>query len=378
MMKGISPLLAGIMLVAITAVSATIISGWVSSTFSESQRSVDNTSSGVIRCSTADITIDNVYIRDGSGGSASIAVRNSGYVDGMRVTSAQIFDRLGNNFTANNSMTLNKGDIGGLEFNFPSVADTVNDSSSNGNGGVCTNMPGNRCGFTLSGKSGSAMEFDGIDDYINISDSSSLNITASAITIELWVKPGGTDARSFYSVLRKGNFSGDPLTSYNYVLFIRGSSSHNALYAQFKGTVGNFSAGTSNEVVSNHVWQHIATRYNGSTVSFYRDGILVSSSDAVLGNLVAFPSLLFIGRSQTQSEYFNGTIDEVKIWNRALSDTEINQSMNGLEMNQAGLAMWQRFNGGKGILSCPADFGEARVTTQCADAVDTYKEAPSC
>ena len=104
----------------------------------------------------------------------------------------------------------------------------------------------------------------------------------------------------------------------------------------------------------------------------------MNSTDALLGNLVTFPGPLLIGRSQTESEYFNGTLDEVKIWNRALSDTEINLSMNGLEMNQSGLVMWQRFDEGKGILSCPNDFAEARVTTQCADAWDTYRQKPVC
>jgi len=40
--------------------------------------------------------------------------------------------------------------------------------------------------------------------------------------------------------------------------------------------------------------------------------------------------------------------------------------------------MWQRFDEGKGILSCPNDFAEARVTTQCADAWDVYTQAPFC
>ena len=376
-MKAVSPLLAAIMLVAITIVAATMVSGWTTSTFPGAERTVDNRSAGAIQCSTAGISIDNVFVSAGSGGSAALAVRNSGEVDGLRVTSAQIFDRLGNNFTANNSVTLNRGDIGRLEFKFPASVNATIDSSAYGNNGACTNM-GEGCSFTLSGKSGSATEFDGINDYINISDSSSLNISSAAVTMEMWVKPGGTDARSFYSVLRKGNFSVDPLTSYNYVLFIRGASNHNAVYAQFKGMLNNFSAGTQNEVVSNNVWQHIAVRYNGSTVSFYQDGVLMNSTDALLGNLVTFPSPLLIGSSQTQSEYFNGTMDEVKIWNRDLSGTEINLSMNGLEMNQTGLVMWQRFDEGKGILSCPNDFAEARVTTQCADASDTYRQKPVC
>ena len=377
-MKAVSPLLAAIMLVAITIVAASMVSGWTTSTFSGAERTVDNRSAGAIQCAGASISIDKAYVSAGSNGTAVLAVRNSGDVDGLRIISAQIFDRLGNNFSANNSVTLNRGDIGRLEFKFPALVNAVNDSSGNRNNGVCANMAGSRCAFTLSAKSGSATEFDGINDYINISDSSSLNISSAGVIMEMWVKPGGTDARSFYSVLRKGNFSVDPLTSYNYVLFIRGASNHNAVYAQFKGMLNNFSAGTQNEVVSNNVWQHIAVRYNGSTVSFYRDGVLMNSTDALLGNFFTFPSPLLIGSSQTQSEYFNGTMDEVKIWNRDLSGTEINLSMNGLEMNQTGLVMWQRFDEGKGILSCAGDFAEARVTTQCADASDRYTEAPSC
>ncbi|HLD83509.1 MAG TPA: hypothetical protein VI979_01490, partial [archaeon] len=121
----------------------------------------------------------------GSNGTAVLAVRNSGDVDGLRIISAQIFDRLGNNFSANNSVTLNRGDIGRLEFKFPALVNAVNDSSGNRNNGVCANMAGSRCAFTLSAKSGSATEFDGINDYINISDSSSLNISSAGVIMEM-------------------------------------------------------------------------------------------------------------------------------------------------------------------------------------------------
>ncbi|MBI4019524.1 MAG: LamG domain-containing protein [Candidatus Aenigmarchaeota archaeon] len=379
MMKAISPLLAGILLVGITAISATMVSGWVSSTFSESQRSADNRSASVIECSTAGISIDNVHISKGSGGTASLAIRNSGDVDGLRITSAQIFDRLGNNFTANNSLTLNRGEIGRLEFKFPVLASTMTDSSPYGNNGTCISM-GSACAFTLSGKSGSAMTFDGANDNINVTNSNSLNFGASTdFTLSAWIKRDSRTGQSENIVLFKGDGAGN---TKGYWVSVRGSL--NQVRFAISNDTGGFAANNiqfdSNTNITLGEWHHVTvTADRDGNATIYIDGIRESTRNiSTVGNIDVSSKNLVIGALDPGNWRFDGVIDDMKIWNRALSETEINQSMNGLEMNQAGLVMWQKFDEAKGILSCPGDFEEARVTTQCADAVDTYRQAPAC
>src|SRR5205814_7498841 len=70
-----------------------------------------------------------------------------------------------------------------------------------------------------------------------------------------------------------------------------------------------------------NAWTYLALSYNGSTLTLYRDGIPVATSNAA-GALSATTGTLQIGASQ-EGEYFKGLIDEVRIYKRALTDTEI-------------------------------------------------------
>ena len=70
-----------------------------------------------------------------------------------------------------------------------------------------------------------------------------------------------------------------------------------------------------------NTWTHLALTYNGSTLTLYRNGVAVATSN-VSGTLSPTTGTLQIGGSQ-YGEYFKGLIDEVRIYNRALSATEI-------------------------------------------------------
>ena len=90
--------------------------------------------------------------------------------------------------------------------------------------------------------------------------------------------------------------------------------------------LGGFSTERLNPVcqpspLPTNTWTHLAVTYNGSTLTLYRDGVAVATS-TVSGTLSPTSGTLQIGGSQF-GEYFKGLIDEVRIYNRALSDTEI-------------------------------------------------------
>ena len=70
-----------------------------------------------------------------------------------------------------------------------------------------------------------------------------------------------------------------------------------------------------------NTWTHLALTYNGSTLTLYRNGVAVANSN-VSGTLSPTTLNLQIGGSQF-GEYFKGLIDEVRIYNRALTATEI-------------------------------------------------------
>jgi hypothetical protein len=76
-----------------------------------------------------------------------------------------------------------------------------------------------------------------------------------------------------------------------------------------------------------NAWSHLASTYNGSTLRLYVNGVLVSST-AMSGSLAASSGVLRIGGNGVWPEWFAGLIDEVRVYNRALSAAEIQSDMN--------------------------------------------------
>jgi hypothetical protein len=105
------------------------------------------------------------------------------------------------------------------------------------------------------------------------------------------------------------------------------------LYASSSsGPVGGVNIGGYQEVSSStslptNVWSHVATTWDGTTLRLYVNGAQVGSR-AVAGTLSTTSDPLRIGGDATWGEYFAGTIDEVRVYNRALSAAEIQSDMN--------------------------------------------------
>ena len=182
---------------------------------------------------------------------------------------------------------------------------TVSDSSGNGNTGNLSNGP-----LWTLGKLGKALYFDGIDDNVIVSDSLSLDLTAS-FTLSAWVNPASAST-SFTPVIIK---------DYKYWLFASAGG-----YCGDGSPIAGFTEQIHYAVcqplpLPTNTWTHLAATYNGSTLTLYRNGIAV---DTRAVSTTFFPSTgnLQIGSSQDPS-YFNGLIDEVRVYNRALSDIEI-------------------------------------------------------
>ena len=180
------------------------------------------------------------------------------------------------------------------------------DSSGYGNDGTVY-------GATLvDGKYGKALSFDGTDDYVEMPRG---NIDGfNKLTLELWIK------RDIYSA--QGGLLGDNgggWASRCFTLAEHGSESDTI--------VAHFASGDSGEVhrlvtISNDVWTHIAVTFKANNrVNVYKNGLKVYDEPTYLGTLNDVTNILYIGRYI--GYYFQGTIDEVRIYNRALSAAEI-------------------------------------------------------
>ncbi len=194
---------------------------------------------------------------------------------------------------------------GGLvaAYNFDEGAGTtVKDASGNGNDGT-TNAA------WTTGHSGSALSFNGTSSSVTIPDSASLDL--SALTLEAWVKP--TSLSAWRCVLFKEQAGGMVYSLYASqasglpVGQVNIAGERNALGA------GGLPLGT---------WSHLAVTYDGTTLRLYVNGSPAGSL-AVGGAVPASSGPLRIGGNSIWGEWFAGSIDSVRVYNRALSQAEV-------------------------------------------------------
>jgi hypothetical protein len=187
----------------------------------------------------------------------------------------------------------------------------VTDSSGLGNNGTLSGAT-----RTTAGKFGRALSFDGTNDRVNIADSSSLDLT-NGMTLEAWVRPsslGGWD-----TVILK-----EQPGSLIYALYA--NTGPGPASGEIDTTGGYFPQYATGALALN-TWSHLAATYDGTTLRLYINGIEVGSQP-VSGSLHTSSGSLRIGGNAVWGEYFAGLIDEIRIYNRALSQTEIQQDMN--------------------------------------------------
>jgi chitodextrinase len=193
------------------------------------------------------------------------------------------------------------------------VGTTTADASGNGNGGTLVNGPT----WTAAGKYGGAINFDGANDFVRVADSASLDLGRTG-TAEAWVKVDTLNR--WQSIVAKGSANSDP--SHNYALQL--SSSNRWLCILGNGassiTVQSPSTATASR------YYHVACTWDGTTARLYLDGAL-SASSSQLVTPVANAAPLSIGQFGGDTDRFDGVIDEVRIYGRALSPAEVQTDM---------------------------------------------------
>jgi len=187
------------------------------------------------------------------------------------------------------------------------------------NNGTCYNMGGvagaSACNW-VSGKSDSGITFDGQNDYIEIAQSASLNQTNQG-SVELWFK---TSQSSGLAILANKYAGGSPSTNVGWELYLYNGK---ISFAGRDGSGSYVSSGASASTCADGVWHHAVGVLSGSIWSIYLDGVKASFFDTGYGSTnVANTRTILIGQ-EISTYYFNGTIDEVGIFNRSLSAAEV-------------------------------------------------------
>ena len=187
---------------------------------------------------------------------------------------------------------------------------TVADSSGNGNVGTISGAT-----WTGAGQYGSALVFNGTSALVTISNSASLQLT-TAMTLEAWVNPSVVNS-AWRDLIYKGND--------NY--YLEGTSTASGVPAG-GGTFGGANANAyGTAALPVNAWTHLALTYDGATLRLYTNGVQVSSL-AQTGNIATSTNPLQIGGDSFYGQFFQGTIDEVRVYNVALTAAQIQADMN--------------------------------------------------
>ncbi|MBD3253097.1 hypothetical protein GF386_05160 [Candidatus Pacearchaeota archaeon] len=181
------------------------------------------------------------------------------------------------------------------------------DSIGNNDAGSVNGNP-----IFVSGVEGSAVEFDGADDYIQLDNPFSLNKSGSAVSI--WIKPKSINISNYDN---HSHFLGSGSATVNYI-GLKNSSSHAFLISESTEN-GDYwmyhNYGDYSTIKGN--WMHMVLTVESDAVSLYVDGSVVDTR-TVVNNL----TLSYFGQGNLETRY-NGTMDEVLIFNRSLVSEEI-------------------------------------------------------
>ncbi|MEK6907613.1 MAG: LamG-like jellyroll fold domain-containing protein, partial [Nanoarchaeota archaeon] len=165
-----------------------------------------------------------------------------------------------------------------------------------------------------------SFKFDGVNDYINVTATSrpSLNMTGNKITLEAWINlksynAGGTNTDKASIIQKTGSY------------YMTINTSNGRLASLFNGVTSEHENSNSN--VSLNVWNHVAITYDGSNIRWYINGSLDKTA-SFSGNIGKDERDVVIGGEPDFGRFLNGSITQVRIYNRSLSANQIYELYN--------------------------------------------------
>jgi len=189
---------------------------------------------------------------------------------------------------------------------------TVTDQSGHGNTGTLTNVT-----WSPNGVFGSAASFNGTNgSFVTVPDSNSLDLT-NGMTLEAWVKP--TSLSGWNTVVFK-----EQSNSYDYALYANTGS--NQPSGNLQSSLGDNDLRGTSQLPLN-TWTHLAATYDGTVLTLYVNGQQVGTK-LTSGPITTSNGALRIGGNTIWNEPFSGLIDEVRVYNQPLTQSQILTDMN--------------------------------------------------
>ena len=176
--------------------------------------------------------------------------------------------------------------------------------------------------------------FDGVNDYVQVADSSSLDINGEEITLEAWVKPGKqkTDSSTAGGIILNKETSYEFAVRYdNSIQWALTGPTGKPLKENHAYTGTAWAWHIVNAKVNLNEWNHVVVTYKFPSAKTYLNSVLVEDFDVTPNSysvsIIPSDYLLGIGARQHETSswrsFFNGTIDEVMVFNRALTPEEV-------------------------------------------------------
>ena len=208
-------------------------------------------------------------------------------------------------------MPTSPGLVVGLAFN-EGAGGVAHDISGYGNHGTLSGAT-----WVAGGRYGKALSFNGTSSWVTIPNSLSIGALAT-VTLEAWVYPTSA-INGWRDVIMKERAGGAA-----FYLCANNADSMQSAGGIDSGSEQVVRGGT---VLTTNVWTHLAMTYDGKAERLYVNGVQVSMT-AATGNPISSTYALRIGGDSIWGEFFNGYIDEVRVYNRAVAAAQIVTDMN--------------------------------------------------
>lgn len=187
----------------------------------------------------------------------------------------------------------------------------------------------------FGGKIKQARDFNGSSDNIAMTEISSYN--ATNITVSAWVKFDATGG--YQGVVTKRSCLGDPCQDNLSFQWSMQTANDNKMWFGIRTSANTYWVYTNNNATAD--WEFYTGTYDGETLKIYRNGIFESQDTTPSGDIViqsGIPVVLGarangVSPYSGRGDYFNGKIDDLRIYNRALSAQEVTQLYNSAKIN---------------------------------------------
>ncbi len=284
--------------------------------------------------------------RGGSGtasGTTSWSITSIALSSGSNIITVTVTDKAGN--TDTDTITVSYSGSNNLQAYYAldtGAGSTATDSSGNNRNGTINGAAWS------AGKNGNGLRFNGTSDYVSIP-----LINNDEISISAWFYKNARDTSNADAIFGGWRWEDNTRLQEGYDLRFYQDSPDTLQFVLVTQNGGGVKTQRKAEYTFGNsvgAWYHVAGTYNKTTgeQKLYIDGQLVDTQTHPAGNTVvplSFYSDMRIGHSRVNDGYFNGIIDEVRIYNQALSDQMV------LELSANTLAGHWKFDEGSGTVA---------------------------